>query len=130
MIIREISGFIQQTFTALPLCSRNHALHRDLKWYKTFSDHKEFTVQQSCLSNDGREGGCLDKKKKKCKEDELLEIVITNCVWQRNSKNINIIGVFMRRKSLILLQAIFKKLKKRSWHLGECRVLEVFGGDL
>lgn len=63
-------------------------------------------------------------------DDVLLEIVIQNCVWQRNFQNINIIGVFAGRKRLTLLQAIFKKLKKKSWHLVEYRILETFAGAL
>lgn len=63
-------------------------------------------------------------------DDVLLEIVIQNCVWQRNFQNINIIGVFTGRKRLTLLQAIFKKLKKKSWHLVEYRILETFAGAL
>ena len=74
----------------------------DLKCYRVFPDPKEFTVQQSCLSN----GGCNEASlgKKNDKEDAiLLENIITNCIWQRTSKNINRTGVFTKRKRLILL---------------------------
>lgn len=101
----------------------------DLKWYGTFPDLKEFTVRQSRLSSGGWGEGCLGKKNGQ-EDDVLLENIETSYNWQWISNNINITRVFMRRKRLRLLQAIFEKLKKKTWHFRECRILGTFGGTL